>query len=37
MRLALCLLLTVGAVALPAGIEGVNRIQDRQAQTLRQL
>jgi len=34
MRLALALLLAVGAVALPAGIEGINRIQDRQVRSL---
>lgn len=34
MRAALCLLLAVGAVALPPAIEGINRIQSRQAQTI---
>jgi hypothetical protein len=34
MRAALALLLLIGSFALPAGIEGVNRIQARQAQTI---
>lgn len=34
MRLALALLLAIGAMALPPAIEGINRIQDRQAQTI---
>jgi hypothetical protein len=33
MRLALCALLAIGAMALPPLIDGINRIQDRQAQT----
>jgi hypothetical protein len=37
MRLALCLLLAIGSLALPAMVEGINRIQDRQAQTLMKL
>ena len=37
MRLALALLLAIGAMALPPAIEGLNRIQSRQAQTLMQL
>lgn len=37
MRLALALLLALGAMALPPLIEGVNRIQQRQAQTLMKL
>lgn len=37
MRAALCLLLAIGAMALPPAIEGINRIQSRQAQTLMKL
>ena len=37
MRLALALLLAVGAIVLPPSLATVDRIQQQQAQTLRRL